>query len=79
MGKKQLVAGNEALGEAAILAGAKCYFGYPITPQNEFTAHMARRMPEEGRVFLQTESELAAINMVLGAAAVGVAIFKKTV
>ncbi len=72
MAKKELVAGNEALGEAAILAGAKCYFGYPITPQNEFTAYMARRMPEEGRVFLQTESELAAINMVLGAAAVGV-------
>ncbi len=71
MSKKQLVAGNEALGEAAILAGAQCYFGYPITPQNEFTAHMARRMPEEGRVFLQTESELAAINMVLGAASVG--------
>ena len=72
MSKKQLVAGNEALGEAAILAGAQCYFGYPITPQNEFTAHMARRMPEEGRVFLQTESELAAINMVMGASAVGV-------
>jgi 2-oxoglutarate ferredoxin oxidoreductase subunit alpha len=71
MAKKQLVAGNEALGEAAIIAGAQCYFGYPITPQNEFTAYMARRMPEEGRVFLQTESELAAINMVLGAAAVG--------
>jgi 2-oxoglutarate ferredoxin oxidoreductase subunit alpha len=72
MAKKELVAGNEALGEGAILAGAKCYFGYPITPQNEFTAYMARRMPEEGRVFLQTESELAAINMVLGASAVGV-------
>lgn len=72
MGKKQLMAGNEVLGEAAILAGCQCYFGYPITPQNEFTAYMARRMPEEGRVFLQTESELAAINMVLGAAAVGV-------
>lgn len=72
MGKKELVAGNEAMGEAAILAGAKCYFGYPITPQNEFTAYMARRMPEEGGIFLQTESELGAINMVMGAAAVGV-------
>ncbi len=72
MGKKQLVAGNEAMGEAAILAGCRCYFGYPITPQNELTAYMARRMPEEGRVFLQSESELAAINMVMGASAVGV-------
>jgi len=72
MGKKLLVAGNEALGEAAILAGAKCYFGYPITPQNEFTAYMASKLPEAGGIFLQTESELAAINMVLGASAVGV-------
>jgi 2-oxoglutarate ferredoxin oxidoreductase subunit alpha len=63
--------GNEAMAEAAILAGVDAYFGYPITPQNEFTAYMARRMPEEGRVFVQTESELAAINMVFGAAATG--------
>ncbi|MBN2212086.1 MAG: 3-methyl-2-oxobutanoate dehydrogenase subunit VorB [Sedimentisphaerales bacterium] len=63
--------GNEALGEAAILAGVDGYFGYPITPQNEATAYMARRMPEEGRVFVQSESELAAINMVMGAAATG--------
>ncbi|MHC4153290.1 MAG: 3-methyl-2-oxobutanoate dehydrogenase subunit VorB, partial [Planctomycetota bacterium] len=63
--------GNEAMGEAAILAGVDAYFGYPITPQNEFTAYMAQRMPEEGRVFVQTESELAAINMVFGAAATG--------
>jgi 2-oxoglutarate ferredoxin oxidoreductase subunit alpha len=63
--------GNEAMGEAAILADCDAYFGYPITPQNEFTAYMAQRMPEEGRIFVQTESELAAINMVFGAAATG--------
>ena len=63
--------GNEAMAEAAIIAGCDAYFGYPITPQNEVTAYMARRMPEEGRVFLQCESELAAINMVFGAAATG--------
>jgi len=66
-----LMCGNEALGEAAILAGLDAYFGYPITPQNEITAYMSRRMPEEGRVFVQCESELAAINMVFGAAATG--------
>jgi 2-oxoglutarate ferredoxin oxidoreductase subunit alpha len=66
-----LMCGNEAVGEAAIVAGCQCYFGYPITPQNELTAYMAARMPEEGRVFLQSESELAAINMVFGASAVG--------
>ena len=63
--------GNEALAEAAILAGCDGYFGYPITPQNEITAYMSRRMPEEGRVFVQSESELAAINMVFGASATG--------
>ncbi|MFQ6036806.1 MAG: 3-methyl-2-oxobutanoate dehydrogenase subunit VorB [Sedimentisphaerales bacterium] len=63
--------GNEALGEAAIIAGCDAYFGYPITPQNEITAYMSRRMPEEGRVFVQSESELAAINMVFGASATG--------
>jgi 2-oxoglutarate ferredoxin oxidoreductase subunit alpha len=63
--------GNEALAEAAIIAGVDAYFGYPITPQNEIPAYMSRRMPEEGRVFLQCESELAAINMVFGAAATG--------
>jgi 2-oxoglutarate ferredoxin oxidoreductase subunit alpha len=63
--------GNEALAEAAIIAGCDAYFGYPITPQNEITAYMSRRMPEEGRVFVQTESELASINMVLGASATG--------
>jgi len=63
--------GNEALGEAAIIAGVDAYFGYPITPQNEITAYMSRRMAEEGRVFVQSESELAAINMVFGASATG--------
>ncbi len=63
--------GNEALAEAAILAGCDAYFGYPITPQNEITAYMSRRMAEEGRVFVQSESELAAISMVFGAAATG--------
>jgi len=63
--------GNEALAEAAIIAGLDAYFGYPITPQNEITAYMSRRMSEEGRVFVQSESELAAINMVFGASATG--------
>ena len=63
--------GNEALAESAILAGCDAYFGYPITPQNEIPAYMSRRMPEEGRIFVQSESELAAINMVFGASATG--------
>ena len=66
-----LMCGNEAMAEAAILAGCDAYFGYPITPQNEISAYMARRMAEEGRVFIQSESELAAINMVFGASATG--------
>jgi 2-oxoglutarate/2-oxoacid ferredoxin oxidoreductase subunit alpha len=67
-----LICGNEAIGEAAIQAGCLAYFGYPITPQNELTAYMAARMPEEGRVFIQSESELAAISMVFGASVLGV-------
>ena len=63
--------GNEALAEAAIVAGLDAYFGYPITPQNEITSYMARRMAQEDRVFVQCESELAAINMVFGASATG--------
>jgi 2-oxoglutarate ferredoxin oxidoreductase subunit alpha len=63
--------GNEALAEAAIIAGCRHYFAYPITPQNEVAAYMARRMPEVGGTFLQAESEIASINMVLGAAAAG--------
>jgi len=69
--ERVLVCGNEALAEAAIIAGCDAYFGYPITPQNEIIAYMSKRMPEEGRVFVQSESELAAINMVYGAAATG--------
>ena len=65
------MSGNEALSEAAIIAGLDAYFGYPITPQNEIPAYMARRMPEQGKVFIQSESELAAINMVFGASATG--------
>ncbi|MBR3281688.1 MAG: 3-methyl-2-oxobutanoate dehydrogenase subunit VorB [Ruminococcus sp.] len=64
--------GNEALAEAAIRAGCKCFFGYPITPQTELAAYMAKRMNKSGGVFLQAESEIAAINMVLGAASTGV-------
>lgn len=71
MSKRVLMGGNFAVAEGAILAGCQAYFGYPITPQNEILEHMARRMAEVGRVFVQTESELAAINMVYGAAAAG--------
>ena len=66
-----LMKGNEAMAEAAIQAGCDAYFGYPITPQAELLEWMARRMPEEGRAFVQAESEIAAINMALGAAATG--------
>ncbi len=63
--------GNEALAEAAIRAGCRFFFGYPITPQTELAAYMAKRMPKEGGVYLQAESEIAAINMVYGAAGAG--------
>ena len=63
--------GNEALAEAAIMAGCKYYFGYPITPQTEVAAYMAKRMPKIGGTFLQAESEVAAINMVIGVSACG--------
>lgn len=69
---KQLLKGNVALAEAAVCAGCEAYFGYPITPQTELLEHMSRRMVELGRTFLQAESEVAAINMVYGAAAAGV-------
>ncbi len=72
MAEKVLMKGNEAIAEAAIMAGCKHYFGYPITPQTEVAAYMAKRMPKiEGGVFLQAESEVAAINMVYGVAATG--------
>ncbi len=63
--------GNEAIAEAAIRAGCGAYFGYPITPQNELIAYMAKNMLERGRVFIQAESETAAINMVYGASSAG--------
>lgn len=64
--------GNEAIAEAAIQAGCRFYAGYPITPQNEIPEYMARRIPEVGGVFIQAESEIAAINMIFGAAATGI-------
>ena len=70
--QKELWKGNEAIAEAAIRAGCKCFFGYPITPQNEIPEYMSMRMPKTGGVFVQSESEVAAINMVYGAAATGV-------
>ena len=69
---KELLKGNVAIAEAAIRAGLQAYFGYPITPQTELLEHMSLRMPQLGRVFLQAESELAAINMVYGSACAGV-------
>ncbi len=68
---KELWHGNEAIAEAAIRAGCEAYFGYPITPQTELLEWMSRRMPELGRAFVQAEAELAAINMVYGAACTG--------
>ena len=68
---RELMKGNEAIAEAAIRAGLQAYFGYPITPQTELLEWMSRRMPELGRAFVQAESELAAINMVYGAACTG--------
>ena len=71
MADKVLMKGNEALAEAAIMAGCNYYFGYPITPQTEVAAYMAKRMPKIGGSFLQAESEVAAINMVIGVASCG--------
>ena len=71
MAEKVLMKGNEAIAEAAIAAGCRHYYGYPITPQTEIAAYMAKRMPKIGGVFLQAESEIAAINMVYGTAAAG--------
>lgn len=68
---KTLMKGNEALAEAAIRAGCKAFFGYPITPQNEVPAYMADQLPMRGGVYLQAESEVSAINMVYGAAGAG--------
>lgn len=71
MSQRVLMKGNEALAEAAIRAGCRHYFGYPITPQTEVAAYMAKRMPKVGGVFLQAESEVAAINMVYGVSSAG--------
>ena len=70
--ERVLMKGNEALAEAAIQAGCKHFFGYPITPQTELAAYMSKKMPKIGGTYLQAESEVAAINMVLGAASAGV-------
>ena len=71
MADKVLMKGNEAIAEAAIIAGCRHYFGYPITPQTEIAAYMAKKMPKIGGTFLQAESEIAAINMVYGVSATG--------
>ena len=71
MKQKVLMKGNDACAEAAVIAGCRFYFGYPITPQNEIPAYMARRLPQVGGTFLQAESELAAVSMVMGASAGG--------
>lgn len=71
MAEKVLMKGNEAIAEAAIIAGCRHYFGYPITPQTEIAAYMAKRMPKIGGTFLQAESEIAAINMVYGVSSTG--------
>ena len=75
---KELLKGNVAIAEAAIRAGCQAYFGYPITPQTELLEHMAWRMPELNRTFLQAESEVAAINMVYGAACTGVRVMSSS-
>jgi len=71
LSERILYTGNETLAEAAVRAGLDAFFGYPITPQNEIPAYMSKRLPQKGKVFVQSESELAAINMVFGAAATG--------
>lgn len=72
MADKVLMKGNEAIGEAAIRAGCRHFFGYPITPQTELSAYLSKKMPKVGGLFMQAESEVAAINMVYGAAGAGV-------
>ncbi|MBR7124181.1 MAG: 3-methyl-2-oxobutanoate dehydrogenase subunit VorB [Candidatus Methanomethylophilaceae archaeon] len=78
MSEKVLMKGNEAIAEAAIAAGCRHFFGYPITPQTEVAAYMSKRMPKVNGVYLQAESEVASINMVLGAAAAGVRVMTST-
>jgi 2-oxoglutarate ferredoxin oxidoreductase subunit alpha len=69
---KVLMKGNEAMGLAAIKAGCQAFYGYPITPQNELPEYLSKQMPAHGRAFVQSESEVAAINMTYGAAGAGV-------
>ncbi len=71
LGKKILTKGNYAIAHAAVLAGCECYFGYPITPQSEIGEYLSAKMQEEGRAYVCAESELSAINMVLGACSTG--------
>ena len=78
MAEKILLKGNEAMAEAALRAGCQVYFGYPITPQSELIEYMAKRMPEIGRTFLQAESEVAAVNMIYGAACTGTRVMTST-
>src|SRR5512143_4109037 len=75
---KELLKGNTAIAEAAVRAGLEAYFGYPITPQTEGLEHMSKRLPELGRAFVQAESEVAAINMVYGAACTGVRVMSSS-
>lgn len=75
---RELLEGNRAMAEAAVRAGVQAYFGYPITPQTELLEWMSKRMPDLGRAFLQAESEVAAINMVYGAACAGVRVMSSS-
>ncbi|HPF17932.1 MAG TPA: 3-methyl-2-oxobutanoate dehydrogenase subunit beta, partial [Thermotogota bacterium] len=75
---KIMMKGTEAMGEAAIRAGCHLYFGYPITPQSELPEYMSRRLPEIKGTFLQAESEVAAVNMVYGAACTGTRVMTST-
>lgn len=75
---RELLEGNRAMAEAAVRAGVQAYFGYPITPQTELLEWMSKRMPELGRAFLQAESEVAAINMVYGAACTGMRVMSSS-
>ncbi len=78
MAERVMVKGTEAIGEAAIRAGCRLFFGYPITPQNELPEYMSKRMPEIDGTFLQTESEVATVNMVYGAACTGKRVMTST-
>ena len=75
---KVLMKGNEAIAEAAIRNGCDAFFGYPITPQSEIPEYFAREMPKKGRLFLQAESEIAAMNMCMGASASGARVMTST-